>query len=220
MKQGYEEPYKIMLPIRMPTILRLDGKSFHAFTRGMERPFDKEFMSMMDQLALYLCHECQTAQFAYIQSDEISILLHPYKKLDTEGFFANEVQKMVSISAGLASAWMSLEYKRTAVFDSRVFVLPESEVVNYFLWRQQDCTRNSISMVAQSLYSHKELIEKNNAMKQEMIFQKDINWGKLPVNKRRGRCIIRTEDGLVIDQSPPIFSKKRSYIENLLKTDE
>jgi tRNA(His) guanylyltransferase len=220
MKNNYEEIWKARLPLRLPTIIRLDGKSFHGFTRNMKKPFDEVFMGVMDFLASYLCDEIQTAQFAYIQSDEISILLHPYKRLTTEPWFGNEIQKMVSISAGLASSWFTAKHGRTAIFDSRVFVLPESEVVNYFIWRQQDWTRNSISMVASTLYSHKELMNKNSDQKQEMIFAKGINWGKLPVNQRRGRAIVKTEEGWKIDNKPPMFSKKRDYIDKFLEVDE
>ena len=220
MKNNYEQVYNYVLPWRLPTIIRLDGKSFHTFTRGMKRPFDGGFIHMMNLLAIYLCKEIQTSQFAYVQSDEISILLHPYKKLDTQPWFVNEVQKMTSVSAGLASAWLTKEAGKIAVFDSRVFVLPEAEVVNYFIWRQQDWTRNSISMVADTFYSHKELMNKDSNQKQEMIFAKGVNWGKLPILHRRGRTILKTAVGWIVDDKPPIFNKSRKYIEKYLKIDE
>ncbi len=221
MKTNYEQVWTIRLPMRLPTIIRLDGKNFHTFTRKMKRPFDKLFIGDMAGLAYYLCENIQTAQFAYSQSDEISILLHPYKKLTSQAWFGGEIQKMVSISAGLASSWMSVEYEEEVVFDSRVFVLPESEVCNYFLWRQQDWTRNSIQMVAQGLYSHKELLNKNTSELQELIFQKGVNWNDLETHLKRGFVVRKDNEGnRFVDWSPPIFSQDRNYIERYLEVEK
>jgi tRNA(His) 5'-end guanylyltransferase len=126
---------------------------------------------------------------AYVQSDEISLLITNYQTLDTQSWFDNNLQKMISVAAGVASStftteswriWMdedtpSLKKIVPAIFDARAFVLPKEDVVNYFLWRQQDATRNSVQMLARSLYSHKECTNKNNSELQELIFQKGIN---------------------------------------------
>src|SRR6185295_8112555 len=82
-------------------------------------------------------------------------------------------------------------YVRPAYFDARVFVLPESEVANYFIWRQQDATRNSIQMAAKSLYSQAELHGKNTSQLQDMIHAKGQNWNDLPAGLKRGRCAVR-----------------------------
>jgi tRNA(His) 5'-end guanylyltransferase len=83
---------------------------------------------------------------------------------------------------------------KVAYFDSRVFTIPEiGEVVNYLIWRQQDATRNSIQMGAQSLYSQKELHGKNTSDLQELMFQKGVNWDKYPVGFKRGRVIVKQE---------------------------
>jgi len=216
MKTNYEEAYKHYLPMRLPTIIRVDGKTFHSFTKGMEKPYDGAFIEHMANLAQWLVQEIQTARCAYVQSDEISLLLIPYNKFDTEAWFCNEIQKMVSVSAGMASAYFSGLYRKLAVFDSRVFVLPEAEVVNYFIWRQQDATRNSIQMLAQSMYSHKELHKKNTDDLQEMIFQKGKNWNNLPAYLKRG--IIATPD--LIDKDIPIFTQDRSYFDRFLTIEE
>lgn len=216
MKTNYEEAYKHYLPMRMPTILRLDGKTFHTFTKKMDRPYDGAFIENMANLAKWLVEEVQTARCAYVQSDEISLLLIPYNKFDTEAWFCNEIQKMVSISAGMASAYFTGLYRKLAVFDARAFVLPEAEVVNYFIWRQQDATRNSIQMLAQSLYSHKELHKKNTDDLQEMIFQKGKNWNNLPAYLKRG--IIATSE--LIDKDIPIFTQDRSYFDKFLAIEE
>ena len=169
MKQNYEHTYRIQLPKRMPVILRLDGKAFHTFTRHMNKPFDTDLILLMQDVTKHLLENIQNAVLGYTQSDEISILLMNYSKFTTESWFDNTLQKMVSISAAMASAFATLEYNRGYIytdepesvrlvhFDSRAFVLPEAEVNNYFISRQNDCQRNFIQMVGQSIYSHKSL---------------------------------------------------------------
>jgi tRNA(His) 5'-end guanylyltransferase len=220
MKGNYENSFKTFLPKRMPVIIRLDGKAFHTFTRGMKKPFDENLIDAMNKTAIYLCENIQNAQIAYVQSDEISILLNNYKRLNTQSWFGNELQKIVSVSAGMASSYFSLEFGRLAAFDSRAFVLPESEVCNYFIWRQQDWERNSIQLLAQSLYSSKELHKKKCSDLQEMCFQKGQNWNNLNTNLKRGRCTIKYEGGWITDNVIPIFKKERDYIENLLKIED
>lgn len=230
MKENYESRYKVKLPTRMPVIIRLDGKAFHTLTKrlNLEKPFDDTFITCMDRTATELCKQIQGVQMAYVQSDEISLFLHNYKKLQTQPWFDNELQKMVSISAAFASVEFSFqvnmrfpEYPGGGLFDSRVFVLPEAEVNNYFAWRQQDNTRNSVQMLARSLYSHKECNNKNNSQLQEMSFQKGQNWDKLETRYKRGRCIIKDENGKwIVDNEIPIFTKDREYINKLLKTED
>jgi tRNA(His) 5'-end guanylyltransferase len=237
MKSFYEDAFRAKLPGRMPVILRVDGKAFHSYTRGCERPFDDKLIAAMNTVALTLCQEIQGAKIAYVQSDEISILIHNYTKLDTSAWFNNNIQKMVSVAAGIASGVMTEESQsifpemKRAVFDARVFVLPEAEVCNYFLWRQQDCSRNSVQMVARSLYSHKDCENKNNSELQEMILQKGQNWDKIATHYKRGRCWVKTharwpeEPGLGhlnwnLDQEIPIFSQDRTYIEQHLAREQ
>ena len=231
MKEYYEGVYNLKLPMRMPMIIRLDGRAFHTLTRNLQKPFDTIFTECMNLTARRLCEEIQGAQIAYVQSDEISILVHNYKKITTQSWFGNELQKMVSVSAGIASAEFSQLFNKIGIFDSRVFVLPEHEVCNYFIWREQDCVRNSIQMLAQSLYSQKELHKKNTKDMQEMCFQKGKNWNDLPTHQRRGRCIIKKEkfdtSGILhvdqdwtVDNEIPIFTQDRYYIEFYLRTKD
>jgi tRNA(His) guanylyltransferase len=236
--KGYERAFRSVLPGRMPTIIRVDGRAFHTYTRGLQ-PFSEELQDVMNVTALALCKELQTAQFAFVQSDEISILLHPYKKFSTQAWFDNQIQKMVSISAAVASTVFTdgsaklFGETRIATFDSRVFVLPEAEVCNYFIWRQQDWTRNSVQMLARSLYSHKECHLKNNSQLQEMCFQKGRNWNDLPAHIKRGRCIVKetyeiddmgsvahSRSRWVVDNNPPIFTENREYVNRYLEVEE
>jgi len=221
MKFNYEQAYNFRLPARMPIIMRLDGKCFHTFTKGMEKPFDEELIRRMSCVAVHLVHNISGAQIAYIQSDEISILIHNYKKLDTQGWFGNEIQKMTSISAAMASTYMSDMYSKEALFDSRVFVLPEAEVNNYFVWRQKDAIRNSISMFAQANFSHKELQGKNIKQIKQMLESIGKKWENLPLNYQRGSCVLRSgSETFNFDNKIPIFTENHDYIDNFLKVEE
>lgn len=223
-KELYEDPYRITLPGRMPVMLRIDGKAFSSLTAKCERPFDNKLIAAMDATAIYLCDNIQNADVAYVQSDEINILLTNYKKLTTQSWFNNNLVKMCSVAAGLASSYFTCsasEYlKSIAAFDCRAFVLPKEEVNNAFLFRQQDASRNAISMVARTLYSHKELNGKTCNQMQEMMYQKGMNFNDLPVNWRRGRCIVKESydhsgtqrSKWVIDNNIPIFSQDVNYI--------
>jgi tRNA(His) guanylyltransferase len=249
--KSYEDAYRASLPIRLPVILRIDGKAFHTYTKGCKRPVDQGLVDVMNNTAIELCKKLQGSQIAYVQSDEISILLVNYSTLDTQAWFDNNLQKMVSVSASIAGAvftsqsstiWGHDDYQnacgctqsfpilKPAFFDARAFVMPKEDVCNYFLWRQQDATRNSIQMLARTLYSHKELINKDNSELQDLCWKKGTNWNDCPISQKRGRCIVKTKTmkqgknpktGLpmlaertewVVDNKIPIFSQDRDYI--------
>lgn len=214
--KSYENVFSIHIQPRMPAILRLDGKSFHTLCRGCQKPFDEHLANCIDKTAQYLLNEIQNSRLAYVQSDEISLLLIDYNTFQSQQWFGGNVQKIVSISACMAGVEFSSLFNKKAFFDSRVFILPEREVVNYFVWRQQDCTRNSISAVAQSLYSPKQLHKKNSSDMQEMIFQKGINWNNFSSYWKRGRVILKND----INKEITIFSEDRKYIEKFMVIEE
>jgi tRNA(His) 5'-end guanylyltransferase len=233
MKEYYEDRTRFMLPRRAYTIMRIDGKAFHTYTIGLKEPFDDGLIEDMDATACYLCKNIQGAKFAYVQSDEISILITDFDKIGTNAWFDNNIQKMVSIASSLATVVFNrlrmLRYVeeqriagfpitsnglmklKMASFDARVFTIPlEEEVVNYFVWRQQDTVRNSIQSVAHSMYSTNKLKYKNGSEMQEMIFQKGINWNDFAPRYKRGRFISKH----VVDLNTPhtgIQNVERSY---------
>lgn len=240
MKRNYEDISRVYLPRRTYTIIRVDGRAFHTWTRGLKEPFDHTFMSMLNQVAIKMCEDIQGCKLAFLQSDEISLLLTDFDTLQTEAWFGGEIRKIVGISAGIASAWMTRFYpdKPPAVFDGRAFTIPSrTEVINYLIWRQQDASRNSIQMVAQSLYSHKQLHKKNCDEMQEMIHQKGQNWNDFPASCKRGRVVRPTkrmgevewvhkktgekqtaevERTVWISEAPPIFTQDREYLAALV----
>lgn len=198
MKKQYENRTKYFLPRRTYTIIRLDGKAFHTFTKGFKRPYDLDLMWCMDQTTQKLCENIQGVKLGYTQSDEISLLLTDFETPYTQAFFDGSIQKIASIAASMATAFFNqamADKKLTdklAFFDARVFTIPDPiEVENYFIWRQQDCVRNSISMTAQSLYSHKELNGKNTSKMQDMCMEKGVNWNNQPDGFKRGRMVMK-----------------------------
>ena len=252
MKEFYENRTKTFLNRRTITIIRLDGKGFSKFTKNLNKPFDDGFSDDMDATAIFLCENIQGAKFAYTQSDEISMVLCDYDTLETSAWFDYSVQKMTSIAASLATAKFNqlrlvrkqnetygntmkymtigdIDNFKLAFFDARVFQVPTvDEMVNAMIFRQQDCTRNSISMAASANFSHKLLEGKSGSDKQEMLFnEKGINWNDYKTKYKRGVVIKRVAD---IDYSgeaaavrrnwvaleTPIFTSDRDFLINLM----
>jgi tRNA(His) 5'-end guanylyltransferase len=213
----YEAVTRYTLPRRTYTLLRVDGRAFHSWTKGLDKPYDTEFMSYMDITALALCKSIPGAQFAYVQSDEISVLAVDFLDINTEPWFDGGVQKWASVAASIAtvefnvmvaSGYFSRMYRLEdgiddgseytpitkkapdAVFDARVYTIPDLiEVENYFVWRQQDAERNSVMMLARAYASHKQLAGKNRAAQHEIIHKAGDNWAKHPVSFKHGRVI-------------------------------
>ena len=238
MKQFYEDRTRFLLPRRTYTILRIDGKSFHSYCRGLKEPFDEGLIEDMDATACYLCKNIQSSKFAFVQSDEISILMTDFDAIGTDAWFDGNIQKIVSVAAGLATAEFNrlrllrkfsnvvatidviMQVFKWATFDARVFTIPsKTEVGNMIVWRQKDATRNSISSVARSLYSQKEVDGKNSDQKQEMIFQKGINWNDYPAKLKRGRLVIKETVEMKTDKLAP-YVKESSYFRTIWKSVE
>lgn len=217
MKEQYEDRTRYSLPRRTYTIIRVDGKAFHTYTRGFARPYDTNLMTFMNGTAQYLCEEIQGAEFAYVQSDEISVLLTDFAKITTDAWFNGCIQKMVSVSAGLATARFNKLADAEVSFDSRVFTIPDPiEVENYFIWRQQDATRNSVSMAAQAHFSHKQLHGVTCSGMQEMLFaEKGINWNDYPWTFKRGRICSYVDTKWTFPEVP-IFTQDRTFLRKII----
>lgn len=240
-KDHYEDRTRMKLMRRMITIIRLDGKGFSKFTSGMNKPFDDGFSDDMDETAKYLCEQIQGAKIGYTQSDEITIVLTDYDNRDTSAWFDNNIQKMVSVSASIATAkFNQLRTLRLAnnsyidsdnvidnelaMFDSRVFQVPTvDEMVNVMIFRQQDCTRNSISMAADAVVGG-DMTGVKSGDKQEMMFQKGVNWNDYKTKYKRGSVVKKIEADLngvirsrwVIDSETPIFTENKEYLTELM----
>jgi tRNA(His) 5'-end guanylyltransferase len=244
MKDNYENRTRSYLPRRTYTLIRIDGKCFSNYTKGLEKPFDMGLINDMDATAIYLCKNIQGAKLAFVQSDEISVLLTDFETPTTDAWFDGNIQKIVSVSASIATEKFnqlrlmrsfraigpveltndeivdSIERFKMAEFDSRTWTIPQkTEVMNYFIWRQQDTVRNSISACAQNLYSHKELEHKNQDQMQEMLFQKGFNWNDLDPKLKRGRIILKKEVTLETPYNGP-QNIQRNYQRNIWVSEE
>lgn len=196
MKEFYEKRTRYYLPRKTHALIRVDGKAFHTFTKGMQRPFDHSLTNAMNETAIALCSQIQGAKLAYVQSDEISILLTDFDKLTTEAWFDYNIQKMCSVSASIATQAFNAAFseKPIALFDSRVWSISDPvEVKNYFLWRQQDCVKNSISSVAQFHFSPKELHKKHQGDMKDMLHEIGDGWEDYPDVYKNGRVILKEE---------------------------
>ncbi len=224
MKNNYENRCRVKLIRRMPVIIRLDSKAFHTLTRSCRKPFDGHFQTVMVHVAEVLCVHIQGAKCAYVQSDEISILLTDFDRLTTDAWFDYNIQKMVSVSAGIASTVFTYNWKpfdsnntdQIAIFDARVFNVPKEEVCNYFIWRQQDWTRNSLQMLARAHYSHKELIGKKSADMHDMLYQKGVNWADLDPRWKNGAFIFNL-DRWWDTKTDMVFKECRDLIDCYMK---
>lgn len=187
-----EEAGRRLMP-RLPILARLDGRAFHTYTRGLDRPYDPRFSRcMIDTMRMLV--DRYHATLGYTQSDQI-MLYWANDSIESQMAFDGRYQKLTSLLAAGASVFF---YKRSVStlaekdhlipeFDCRVWQVPNvQEVYHNFLWREDDATTNSLSMAAQSVYSHKELFKKGHSDLHEMLFQKGINWDKYPAFFKRG----------------------------------
>lgn len=210
-----------LMPL-VPIVARVDGRAFHSFTRGMERPFDSTFSEAMFRTAMHLAKETN-ACMVYAQSDEITLAWHSTSP-KSQIWFDGRVCKMTSqlaAQATLAFYRATLEIMpqyadRMPSFDARVWQMPNrTEAANVFVWREWDATKNSISMAASSVYSDKALHGKNSADKQEMLFQKGINWNDYQPMFKRGvyiqrRTVHRPFTMIELDKLPPMHEARKN----------
>lgn len=180
---------------RRYAIIRLDGKAFHSYTRGLDRPVDNQLVEAMNQTATFLCQEVSGAVLAYTQSDEISLILDTLDKNgNIDSWLGGGIQKITSITASMATAQFNKIREtqgfgeKTAYFDSRVMDFDTlNDVASYCNWRRNDAIKNSVSMAASVLFSEKELAGKNTKERMSMLFNTNNQWGKLPEGFRFGR---------------------------------
>lgn len=171
-------------------VIRVDGRSFTKLTRNMEHPFDEGFHQCMVETATALLVELG-GLYAFTESDEISVLLPG----DTD-LFGREVEKLVSISAGVASSTFSLGLGKAAHFDSRVWVgVSNVDVVDYFSWRQSDASRcclNSwcywtLRKAGRTVKQATDALEgKSFSDKNEILYHYGVNFNNVPTWQKRG----------------------------------
>jgi tRNA(His) guanylyltransferase len=202
--KSYEnlEAGRRLLPL-LPIVARMDGRNFHTFTKDLQRPYDERFSRLMVEVTTQLVRETN-ARVGYTQSDEISLILYS-ESHDAQVYFDGRIHKMVSQLAAQTSAIFNFllpnylpekaaarHVERLPTFDARLFTVPNlAEATNAILWREQDATKNSISMAARAYYSHNELLNKSGSEMQEMLFLKGVNWNNYPDFFKRGSYVQR-----------------------------
>ena len=171
----------------IPVYVRIDGRAFHTFTRGLQKPFDPDFAWTMKEVTKHL-HDKTNAFISYVQSDEISLCYLEPSKMP----FETRLFKLESVLAGMASAAFCVYGSKTKLkdriekmiphFDCRVCQMPLKEIPNMLLFRERDCLKNAITLVALEHFSNKQIHKKNSDEKIEMLlkeagvdFAKDID---------------------------------------------
>ena len=185
-----------------PLMVRLDGKAFHTFTKGLKRPYDLALTELMQDTTAALVDRFQ-ATVGYTQSDEITLVWYVAPDSDSQYPFDGRFQKLESLCASFCSVYFNSKLPtylpekvgQLPTFDARAFVLPTlTEAYHGILWRQNDCTKNAISMAAQSMFSHKALQEKNGSEMQEMMWSKhSVNFNDYPYYFKRGTFVRRVK---------------------------
>ena len=219
MKAYYEDALRLVLPRRTYTVVRVDGRAFHSFTSGMERPYCRRLADALDGAALHLCREMTGCRFAYGQSDEYSFLLTDFEQEDAPVWFDGNVQKIVSVAASVYTAAFLRAFggERLAAFDARVMMIPQrAEVEKYFVWRQLDASANSLNMLASAHYTHAELLGKSTAEKHELLHAKGVNWAKQEADFKRARVVRRKDQGSAVDLEIPVFQREPEYLGALI----
>jgi tRNA(His) 5'-end guanylyltransferase len=183
-----------------PLMARLDGKAFHTFTKGLARPYDVRLSTLMIDTARYLVEHTH-AKLGYTQSDEITLYwLNKDPLAESSYMFDGKFQKLTSVLAGMASAFFTKELATRlpekahllGVFDCRVWNVESFEdVKDNFIWRQDDAIKNSISMAAQAIFSHKTLHGVGSEAKKKMLREAGKPWEDEPEFFKWGSYVSR-----------------------------
>jgi len=205
-------------------LVMLDGKNFSTLVKNhFKKPFDDDFIDMMNKTAKFLCNNVQGVKFAYTQSDEISLLITDYDTQETDTPFGGRLCKLQSILASLATSEFNRQFilnklsnkfvdsgdvdvtfaevydeinkMKLAQFDCKVWVVPnKNDVYAWFLYRQIDCIRNSKQQTAQTYLSPKDLMSRNTDEQVELCKAKSgVDWCAFADQYRFGRFVYKKE---------------------------
>lgn len=221
--KGYEDSSRFE-PC-LPIVVRIDGKSFHTYTRKFDRPWDEAMVSAMQATTEFLMEQT-SAKIGYTQSDEITLILHSDEP-KSQVFFDGKVQKIVSVTAAMASvcfnrAMAARSYKilDPAYFDSRAYTVPDKmEASNVLLWRELDAVRNSVSMMAHHYFGHNALRGKSVPEMKSMLTAVNKSWEYAPRSFTHGTHYVRSQVELLLtdEELARIPEKYRPLPELLVK---
>lgn len=233
-----------MIP-KMPILIRLDGVAFHSFAKKFDKPFDVVLSDAMALTMQDMCKEVQTCVFGYTQSDEITLILNLPDKVKSEPYLGGRLFKEIGITAskctrifnsnfikcannacndGRITAEQLLVYMKKydkADFDCRVWNMPEWDIINNIIWRQQDAVRNSIESLGQYHFTASELHKKNcNKVKEMLLTDRNVIWEDLESRFKWGVCSYKVgEKGSrprwCIDYDMPIINLDREWFSSV-----
>lgn len=198
----------VMIPT-LPVIVRLDGNNFSKWTKGLQKPFDDKLLDLMIETTKFLVEETN-AVVGYTQSDEITLILYSSDR-KSNIYHEGKKQKILSKLTAKCTTFFNEKRKeylpdhdKLAIFDARIYQTPTlQDACAQLLWRENDATKNSIAMIAQSIYSHQQLKHLNgNQMQEKMMVEKGVNWNAFETRKKRGTYVKR------IKTSKPFTAKE------------
>ena len=190
---------EVMIPT-LPVIIRLDGNNFHNWTIGLNRPFDESLTDLMVEATKYLVDETN-AVMGYTQSDEITLVLYTDTK-ESSLYHDGKKQKILSKLTAKCINFFNEKRKellpnhnKTAVFDCRIYQTPTlNDACLQLLWRENDATKNSVSMLGRAYFSHKTLDKLNtDQVRDKLINEKGIYWNYLDAKYKRGTYVKRVK---------------------------
>lgn len=236
--KSYEDLYNIRLLGRVPIVLRLDGKGFSRYTKAMKykKPFDECLSAGMSGAMIETAKDICGCMFGFTQSDETTFILRNDQSLETQPWFDNRIQKIVSVVASMYSVrFNALCSGIQAYFDARVFAVPNiQEAINALIHRQQDCVKNSIQCSTYYLVGEKlgrgttrKLMEGLDQKQQQELLYKEagINWAKdIPQHFRNGIGCYKEEvlvNGAMrtkwkLDKTLPLFAANQQFLSTKL----
>ena len=220
----YEDVSRFYLTPKQPAIVRVDGRAFHTYTKQKwcKKPYSDILIRAFQRTTLKVCEETMNVCFAFHQSDEVSFLLKDYERKEQQQLFGGNIQKIATTFASKFTAHFNQimidelrpdyndEYPALGEFDARVFTAPLHEATNYFIWRQQDWIKNSITQYSMSFFSDKQLHNKNSDEKKKMIIEKgEKAWDDLENHLKYGTFFRKEKVELKLNE---VSEDQRKYI--------
>ena len=179
---------------KLPIMVRLDGKAFHTYTKGLKRPFDERLSHIMRKTTAWLVENTH-AKMGYTQSDEITLAFFSEGASNEQPLYDGKIQKLTSVISSMCTAKFNQlaqsdipeKKEKFAYFDARAWNVPDLETVaKVFFWREEDAVKNSITMAASAVYSHKQLHGIGSQEKIKMLSDKKIDYYTYPNFFQRG----------------------------------
>lgn len=194
--KSYEMEARTVLPARAWTIIRVDGRAFHTWTKGLDRPYSLQMVEAMGETMKGMCEQIPGVVCAIAQSDEISLVIQDFSRPETQPWYGGQVQKMVSVAASMATALFGRHFldRAPALFDARVFTVPNRvEIANCLFWRQIDGERNGISLISSNFFSSKQLHGVSTEGRKQMLEDAGVDLSAYDARFLHGQFAMQVE---------------------------